>query len=359
MKITEINNANKYLDKLLNGDYGESFDVVGFGKYRDFLIALEKLRVKLAFEQNNNILAQQQVSKNTAGIIHDLKTPLAIIMGYAECLRDNIDDTDYASLIIDKVMQLNNQVLKLLEVQKTEKKPQKMVVDCHSFLLEEFLKYKKLAESKNITYKVDKHISKSELYINKEEISRVIQNVISNAINYNKSKGTIKIKTYRYRYFMCISIKDTGIGINKEDLPFIFDMYYKGDKSRTNTSSSGVGLYVVKQIIDSYGGQIKVFSKPQKGTTFYIFLPILEPNIRKYTSKMMDAFPYFTKLSMFFFFGFISSPLYRFLKFEETYNFKYLFSGLLLIPFFLIGWIADFLSILLTNQITFLSNFTE
>lgn len=344
---------------LLSGNYGESFDIIGFGKYRDFLVALEKLRVKLAFEQNNNTIALEQISKNTAGIIHDLKTPLAIIMGYAECLRDNIDDTDYASLIIDKVMQLNEQVLKLLEVQNSEKKQVKTVVDCRSFLLEEFLKYKKLAESKNISYKVDKRIFKGELYVNKEEISRVIQNVISNAINYNKKNGSIRIKTYRYRYFMCISIKDTGIGISKEDMPFIFDMYYKVDKSRTNTSSSGVGLCVVKQIIDSYGGKVKVFSKPNKGTTFYIFLPLLEPNIKSLTSKMIDAFPYFHKLILFFFLGFIWSPMYRFLKFEETYNFKYLFSGLILIPFFLIGWVADFLSILLTNQITFLGNFTE
>ncbi len=357
MNITEINTANNYLDKLINGEYGESFDVVGFGKYRDFLIALEKLRVKLAFEQHNNVVAQQQIHKNTAGIIHDLKTPLAIIMGYAECLRDQIDDTDYASLIIAKVLQLNDQVLKLLEIQKTEKKAPKMVVDCRSFLLEEFVKYKKFAESKNITYKIDKHIFKGDLYINKEEISRVIQNIISNAINYNKDGGSIKIKTYRYKYFICIAVKDTGIGIKKEDMPFIFDMYYKGDKSRTNTSSSGVGLYVVKQIIDSYGGKIKVYSKPQKGSTFYIFLPLLEPNIKSVTSKMIDAFPYYVKVIFFLFFGFILSPMYRFLKFEETYNTKYLFSGLILIPFFLIGWLSDLLSIILTNQITFLSNF--
>lgn len=359
MHITEINNANKYLDKLLNEDYGESFDIVGFGKYRDFLVALEKLRVKLAFEKSKNDNVIEQINKNTAGIIHDLKTPLAIIMGYAECLRDDIDDTDYASLIIDKVMQLNEQVLKLLEVQKSQEKKEKVVVDCQDFLKEEFLKYKKLAESKNIKYKVDKHIVNGEFYINKEDISRVIQNVISNAINYNKKKGSIKIKTYRYHYFMCIKVKDNGIGINKEDLPFIFDMYYRGDKSRTNTSSSGVGLFVVKQIVDSYGGQVKVFSKPNKGTTVYILLPLLEPNIRSLTSKMIDALPYFPKLAFFFFFGWILSPMYRFLKFDETYNLKYFFSGLILIPFFLVGWASDFLSILLTNQITFLCNFTK
>lgn len=351
--------ANEYLNKLLNEDYSQSFELKGVGSTLDLFVALEKLRVKLAFYKAQNDAHNEKINTDTACIIHDLKTPLAIIMGYAECLKDGINDKDYADLIIEKVNLLNNRIIKLLDVSKTKTTSEndKTIINIRDFLPSEFNKYKKLALNNGLSYKINKKIPDCNIYANKNDLASVVQNLVTNAISYNKPKGKIKITIRRYKYFICILVSDSGVGIPKEDLPFVFDKFYKGDKSRTNMSGSGLGLYLVKEIVENHNGKVAIHSKKGKGTIMAILLPILEPHTMGLTSNMINDLPYTPKLLFFLFGGVFLGATYRLLKFEETYNFKYLWAGILSIFLFPITWIADILSILLTNQITYLSGF--
>ena len=140
-------------------------------------------------------------------------------------------------------------------------------------------------EDKNIiynneSYALDKNIRiKYELEdvnanIDKEKISQVIINLISNAIRYTNLNGEILIKLYKKSDFIKIIVKDNGIGIPEESLDYIFERFYRVDKSRCrNTGGTGVGLTICKSIVDLHKGKIEVKSKLNEGSEFIITLP--------------------------------------------------------------------------------------
>ena len=132
----------------------------------------------------------------------------------------------------------------------------------------------------NESYALDKNIRiKYELEdvnanIDKEKISQVIINLISNAIRYTNLNGEILIKLYKKSDFIKIIVKDNGIGIPEESLDYIFERFYRVDKSRCrNTGGTGVGLTICKSIVDLHKGKIEVKSKLNEGSEFIITLP--------------------------------------------------------------------------------------
>ena len=108
----------------------------------------------------------------------------------------------------------------------------------------------------------------------KEDLTRLIINLLKNAVDYNKQGGKIIISLKKKSNKIILIVEDTGIGIKKEDIDQIFERFYKADNSRTlNSSSTGLGLSIVKEIIDEHNGQIEVNSQINQGTTFTITLP--------------------------------------------------------------------------------------
>ena len=102
----------------------------------------------------------------------------------------------------------------------------------------------------------------------------MLSNLISNALRHTPKSGEITIKTESFSNGTRITIHDTGSGIAPEDLPFIFDRFWRGDKSRSDRVHSGLGLAITKQLIQAHGGEISVQSKVGEGTTFRIDLPV-------------------------------------------------------------------------------------
>jgi len=108
----------------------------------------------------------------------------------------------------------------------------------------------------------------------KDKLSQVFINLISNALKYTHSGGSVTIRTETSEHFTDVIIRDTGIGISTEELPFIFERFYRTDKSRTrDTGGSGIGLTIVKKIVDAHHGQILVESTPGVGSRFVIRIP--------------------------------------------------------------------------------------
>lgn len=125
---------------------------------------------------------------------------------------------------------------------------------------------------KSIKYEINSN-EKTSFFVDKKLIKRVLINIISNAINYSKENSSIEIKTIVKKDIITISIKDYGAGIYPEELNKIFDRYYTNTK-KFRKVGTGLGLYLSKQIIDAHGGNIQVKSELNKGSTFYINLPI-------------------------------------------------------------------------------------
>jgi signal transduction histidine kinase len=113
-----------------------------------------------------------------------------------------------------------------------------------------------------------------ELTADYDRLNQVLSNLISNAIRHTPQAGTISIETVSIPSGVRIAVRDTGSGIPEEDLPFIFDRFWRGDKSRTDRVNSGLGLAIAKQLILAHGGTINVESELGKGTTFVIEMPV-------------------------------------------------------------------------------------
>lgn len=338
--------------QLIRGDYDHPLRLVGSGKNSGAILQLETLRVGLRDlrDETEDEIRRQELE--IASVAHDLKTPLTVIAGYAECIMDNMTDRDYAALIAEKAEQMNEQVLAIVDsARKKDSREFREKVDAHSYFAEELQKYKPLAAAKKQSYHIGK-IPRVELRVGKKEIGAVLQNIVSNAVKYTPEGGKIQIKFFATSYFFTVSVRDSGKGISKEDLPRVFDKFFMADKSRTDSSSSGLGLYTAKKSAESYGGKLSVRSKLGKGSKFMLALPL------EYFGRGLARFEAsgkFIKLIPYLFTGLFAPSVYRFVKFSKTRQISTLIGGLILLPFFFVGWFVDVINICVSNEISYLS----
>jgi signal transduction histidine kinase len=127
---------------------------------------------------------------------------------------------------------------------------------------------------KNKSLSVEVKGENTKLLADGDRITQVVINLLSNAIKYTNNGGIIKIEIFEMEDYLGLSIQDNGIGIGKDDLPFIFERFYRTDKSRSHTTGgSGIGLAIVKSIVIAHGGKVNVDSEIDKGSRFTIKIP--------------------------------------------------------------------------------------
>ena len=212
-----------------------------------------------------------------ANVSHDLKTPLTMIKAYAEMIRDiNKDDeekrNENLNIIIDETDRLTILVNDILNLSKLE--ANKETLDISEFDLVELVnniikKYNIIKETENYNFILNmpkKAIVKGDI----NKISQVIYNLVNNAINYTGDDLTVTIEVIEKKKTYLVNIKDTGKGIKEEELNIIWDKYYKNEKNhKRNKVGTGVGLSIVKNILDKHKCKYGVTSEIGKGTTFY------------------------------------------------------------------------------------------
>ena len=216
-----------------------------------------------------------------ANVSHDLKTPLTMIKAYAELIRDvthNDEEKMNKNLntIIEETDRLNILVNDILELSKM--KSNSTPLEIEEFDLNELIKkiisrYDIYIEKENykIEYKEQKDLI---IKADKKRMEQVIYNLINNAINYTGDDKKVFIRIKQDKHKLRVEIKDTGKGIEKKDLEYIWDKYYKVDKTHSRVQiGSGIGLSIVKNILISHKFEYGVESKMNKGTTFYFIIP--------------------------------------------------------------------------------------
>ncbi len=226
-------------------------------------------------------------SRFIMGISHDLKTPLALIKGYTEAIRDGITD-DLASrsraidIILSKVEQLEGMIDDLMDFVRmdTSEWQQHLVEQPFLPFLQAFCKRVSIdAQLLHREVSFDLNIPEhAKVKMNEALITRVFENLVSNALRYTMEGGKVHITAQlendpMNKATIVVKITDNGIGIDQEDLDRIFELFYRGTNSRRE-AGMGIGLSVVKSIIDSHGWNITVFSNKQVGSTFSITIPI-------------------------------------------------------------------------------------
>jgi len=210
---------------------------------------------------------------------HELRTPLTSLKSEIEV---NLRDKDLSLREAKKLLQsnledvnnlqyLSDNLIKLTQYQKTDDRHVFEKISILEILDEAQKKVANLAKHKNINIK--NKVQDFYLEANKQSLVEVFVILLDNAIKYSPKGKDVIIASEKIDGKVSISVKDYGIGINKEDLPHLFDRFYRVDKSRTKEISGyGLGLSIAKQIIEKHGGSIKVESKVGKGTTFSIVI---------------------------------------------------------------------------------------
>ena len=262
VKIISAKDMNTRLD--LSGSKDELKDLA-----KTFNDMLERLQS--SYEIQNQFVSDAS---------HELRTPIAVIQGYANLL-DRWGKEDKAVLeesiaaIKSESESMKKLVEQLLFLARSDKHSQKIeMVDFKiNVLIDEVVKETKIIDSKheilnqyneNITINGDRNLLKEALRV-----------FIDNSIKYTEESGVIKINSYSKNKNLIIEVEDTGSGILKEDLPHIFDRFYRADKSRTKeTGGTGLGLSIAKWIIVKHKGNIEVQSKVGWGTKISILLPL-------------------------------------------------------------------------------------
>ena len=219
-------------------------------------------------------------------IVHDLKTPITSILGFIELLQKDDHDEEkrqsFYNIIATESARLLKMVNDVLYVSRTSEQKSKenktennescnIGVQIHKYVKE----LAPLAEKRNIN--VDINMNAGNIYVSVPEskVARILTNIIENAIKYNRESGKVFIDVSEEGSSVIIRIKDTGVGIASEELDKVFDKFYRSSTSKKmNIDGTGLGLAIAKDIVESYGGEIKVESELGKCTEFMISLPI-------------------------------------------------------------------------------------
>ena len=138
---------------------------------------------------------------------------------------------------------------------------------------------KPLAEERGV--KIFTELAPLEITGDAERLAQVVTNLLTNAIQYNKPEGEVRVKLASQGGLAVLTVSDTGAGISAEDLPHVFKRFYRGDKSRHRRGNAGLGLAISKAIVEAHGGAIEVSSKENAGTTFTVRLPVVEFGARQ------------------------------------------------------------------------------
>ena len=263
--------VSKMTDFIKMGGYDQKLE------YESSIVEIDNL-INSINELSRELYKMENMRKNlTSDISHELRTPLTSIQTHLEAMIDGIWEPSKERLnsVNEEVIRLSHLVNQLKNLAKFDSYEDKL-----NLKNENLTQIIKNIIYNNESYALDKNIRiKYELEdvnanIDKEKISQVIINLISNAIRYTNLNGEILIKLYKKSDFIKIIVKDNGIGIPEESLDYIFERFYRVDKSRCrNTGGTGVGLTICKSIVDLHKGKIEVKSKLNEGSEFIITLP--------------------------------------------------------------------------------------
>lgn len=220
------------------------------------------------------LMHQEQLRKRlVSDISHEIRTPLNVLQNNLEAMIDGI-----LPITGDRLINLNEEVIrfgKLLNNLNSlnQFEEQEVPLNITTVFLDDLVTdvcsdYITIAKAKNININISTEPNKYMIIGDEDKLKQVFINLLSNAIKFNKENGSIWVKLQELDNKIMVEIKDNGIGIKKEDLPYIFERLYRGDRSRQLTSGNGIGLTIVKKILDLHGASIDVLSEESKGATF-------------------------------------------------------------------------------------------
>ncbi len=254
--------------ELADGNLGHQVDVKSNDEIGNLAAAFNKMSADLAE-------GERQRQQMTADIAHDLRTPLSVILGYTEALSEGKfeGDSEIYDAMHNEAQNLNRLIddLRTLSLADAGKLSlEKAPVQVSDVLQQAHTSWRMAASDKKIDLNLAKE-SDFELMVDPGRIGQILSNLISNSIRYTPAGGAITLGAKRDGDQKLLTVQDTGSGMSADQLPHIFDRFYRADTARqTAKGQSGLGLAIVKSLVEAHGATISAISAPDQGTTFTI-----------------------------------------------------------------------------------------
>lgn len=283
VRLTRSQTINDKLEEVAKTHKNTSFEInVDEDNLKIYLSSIENGShltgiIMLVLDVNDEKKAEKLRREFSANVSHELKSPLTSINGYAELIKNDMAKPEDIKKFAGIIYEEGNQMLRLIDniimISKLDEKPN--ITSEEEIPIKETIDtilqlYKHKIDAKNLTVEVDVEDGlKKKLPVGM--ILELYRNLISNAIKYNKEGGKVTVSVEKRGDNIISKVSDTGIGIEKEEIPRIFERFYMVDKGRNrNMSSTGLGLAIVKHIVEDMQGTIDVLSTPGEGTTFKV-----------------------------------------------------------------------------------------
>ncbi|MGG0719930.1 ATP-binding protein [Robertmurraya massiliosenegalensis] len=254
--------------QISKGNFSVSFPKASKDELGELAKSIESLATEL------NYLKQQR-SEFLASISHELRTPLTYIKGYTDIVRKrNLSEEDqkkYLTIISEETNRLSSLIKELFDLAKMDQNTfliHKQNLDLQPFLKKMSQKLTPALTAKNIHFTLD---CQPEIHLMADPIKldQILINLLDNAIKYSADGAKIELKAWKVKGLIHLTIEDNGKGIPEKDLPFIFNRFYRVDKSRTRTlGGTGLGLAIVQELVHAHDAEISVTSKEDAGTKF-------------------------------------------------------------------------------------------
>ncbi|RFS18433.1 ATP-binding protein [Emticicia sp. C21] len=256
-----------------------------------------KLAQQLSFElKEAERLSELDILKTRffANISHEFRTPLTLLSAPLSDFSKKYPNEPMFGVMQRNLVRLQNLINQILDLSKLEAgkmKPQIQEGDLAAFIRHLEASFESLAQSKNISFEYDRSINTYIACFDADKLEKIVSNLLSNAFKFTPEKGKIAVKTSYSDKDFTINIQDSGIGIETERLPFIFDRFYQVEDSTSlksytrNYEGTGIGLALVKELVDVLKGKIQVESKISVGTTFTITIPTDKSTWQEFISQ--------------------------------------------------------------------------
>lgn len=276
--IKPIKAVSDAMQQVTRGNFDIQLEVVGNDEIsvlqRNFNTMTEGLK------QN------EEMSKNFASIVsHEYKTPIAAITGYAQLLYngglEEEEEKQYIKTILEQSKRLSNLSVNMLQLARLDSNTVGMSKEMFSLdeqIRNVIVNMENLWEQKNI--EMDINLDKAQVYCNSQMLYHVWENLLSNAIKFTPENGKITVTCQVSDNYAVVKVADTGCGISPENIPHIFERFYKSD-SEVNADGNGLGLAITQKIIQLSGGKVSVESEAGKGSLFTVTLPAFDYNAEK------------------------------------------------------------------------------
>ncbi|MEE1250327.1 MAG: HAMP domain-containing sensor histidine kinase, partial [Lachnospiraceae bacterium] len=281
--MTPLEKLAKAAKNIRDGNLDFTLESEGAQEIRELCEIFEEMRQRLKASAEEKLVFDKENKELISNISHDLKTPITAVKGYCEGIMDGVADTPekqekYVRTIYNKAIEMDRLINELTFYSKidTNRIPYTFSkINVKGYFDDAAEEIGLELDAKNVDFAYHNYVDDDVLIIaDVEQIKRVINNIVGNSVKYmNKPRGMINMRVRDVGDFIQVELEDNGKGIAAKDLPLIFDRFYRTDASRNSSKGgSGIGLSIVKKIMEDHGGKVWATSKENVGTVMYFVL---------------------------------------------------------------------------------------